>query len=426
VKPVTLGYNQEARIQFRGTVPPEQDYSQPYWLREPPDHDVYQVKDQRLIGLADTPPVAGVRWRLEVAGAGIELARPVDYRYAERSEGERTRPLAIVPAVAVNPAESVAVFPDSAPRAVHVALEANIAKAAGTVRMVAPAGWKVTPRDAPIQIDEAGEEREAVFQVTPPAGESVADLRAVANVNGRDIPDGMQAISYPHIPVEILFPPARVKLVRANIHVSVRKIGYIMGAGDEMPDALRQMGLEVTLLSSSDLAESDLSRFEAIVAGVRAYNVRADLRANHARLMEYVKRGGTYIVQYNTGDATLQAGPYPFTAPPGSAYRITVEDAPVSFPHPDSPLLQTPNHIDARDFEGWVQERGLYFATAWDKRYETVFSSHDPDEPPLEGGELWTRYGKGVYIFTAYSWFRQLPAGVPGAWRLFANMLSAK
>jgi hypothetical protein len=199
-----------------------------------------------------------------------------------------------------------------------------------------------------------------------------------------------------------------------------------MGAGDEMPDALRQMGLEVTLLSASDLAQSDLSRFEAIVAGVRAYNVRAGLRANHARLMEYVKRGGTYIVQYNTGDATLQVGPYPFTTPPGSAYRITVEDAPVSFPHPDSPLLRTPNHIEARDFEGWVQERGLYFATAWDKRYETVFSSHDPDEPPLEGGELWTRYGKGVYIFTAYSWFRQLPAGVPGAWRLFANMLSAK
>ena len=426
LKPATLGYNQEARIEFRGTVPPEQDCSQPYWLREPPEHDVYQVKEQRLVGLADTPPVASVRWRLEVAGAGIELVRPVDYRYAERSEGERTRPLAIVPAVAVNPSESVAVFPDSAPRAIHIALEANIAKAAATVRIVAPAGWKVAPRDVPIQLDDAGEEREAVFQVTPPAAESVAELRAVANVNGRDIPDGMEAISYPHIPVETWFPPAHIKLMRANIQVSVRKVGYIMGAGDEMPDALRQMGLEVTLLSASDLAQSDLSRFEAIVAGVRAYNVRAGLRANHARLMEYVKRGGTYIVQYNTGDATLQVGPYPFTTPPGSAYRITVEDAPVSFPHPDSPLLRTPNHIEARDFEGWVQERGLYFATAWDKRYETVFSSHDPDEPPLEGGELWTRYGKGVYIFTAYSWFRQLPAGVPGAWRLFANMLSAK
>ncbi|MGA2150247.1 MAG: hypothetical protein ABSH49_35430, partial [Bryobacteraceae bacterium] len=156
------------------------------------------------------------------------------------------------------------------------------------------------------------------------------------------------------------------------------------------------------------------------------YNVRADVRANQARLLEYVKNGGTYIVQYNTGDVTLQAGPYPFTTPPGNNYRVTVEDAPVQLPHPDSPLLQTPNRIGPRDFDGWVQERGLYFATEWDKRYETVLSSHDPDEPPLAGGELWTHYGKGVYIFTAYAWFRQLPAGVPGAYRLFANMLSAK
>lgn len=425
-KPATLGYNQKSQIQFKSTVPPGQEYSQPYWLRDPAEHDLYQVKDQRLVGLADTPPVASVRWRLEVAGVEIELVRPVHYRYAERSEGERVRPLAVVPTVAVNLTESVAVFPDSAPRAVHVVLQANAAKTAGTVRMVAPAGWKVTPPDVPVQLEDAGDQREAVFQVTPPAGESVADLQAVANVNGRDIPDGMQVISYPHIPVETLFPPARIKLVRASIEVSVHRVGYIMGAGDEMPGALRQMGLEVTLLSPVDLAQGDLSRFEAIVAGVRAYNVRADVRANQARLLEYVKNGGTYIVQYNTGDATLQAGPYPFTTPPGNNYRVTVEDAPVQLPHPDSPLLQTPNRIEPRDFDGWVQERGLYFATEWDKRYQTVLSSHDPDEPPLAGGELWTHYGKGVYIFTAYAWFRQLPAGVPGAYRLFANMLSAK
>jgi hypothetical protein len=407
-------------------VPADQDYSQPFWLREPADHDVYRIKDQLQVGLADTPPAASVRWRLEVAGVSIELVRPVHYRYAERSEGERTRPLAVVPAMAVNPTESVAVFPDPVPRAIHVMLGANAAKAGGTVRLVAPAGWNVTPGDVAIQIEEAGEEREAVFQVTPPAGENIAELRAVANVEGRDIRDGMEVISYPHFPAQTLFPPAHIKVVRADIRVTVHRIGYIMGAGDEMPGALRQMGLEVTLLSPDDLAQGDLSRFEAIVAGVRAYNVRADVRANHARLMQYVKNGGTYIVQYNTGDATLQAGPYPFTTPPGNAYRVTVEEAPVQLPHPDSPLLQTPNHIEPRDFDGWVQERGLYFATEWDKRYQTVLSSHDPGEPPLEGGELWTRYGKGIYIFTAYAWFRQLPAGVPGAYRLFANMLSAK
>jgi hypothetical protein len=221
-------------------------------------------------------------------------------------------------------------------------------------------------------------------------------------------------------------------------------VGYIAGPGDETPDALRQLGLEVTLLTQSDLEHSDLSRFDAIVAGVRAYNVRGDLRANQPRLMEYVRNGGTYVVQYQTGDGpdpaasnalpfgvasnpvTSNLGPYPFIVPAGNKYRVTVEESPVVFPHPDSRLLQYPNHITEKDFEGWVQERGVYFAAKWDPRYETVLSTHDPNEPALEGGELVTHYGKGVYIFTAYSWFRELPAGVAGAYRLFANMLSAK
>jgi hypothetical protein len=266
-------------------------------------------------------------------------------------------------------------------------------------------------------------------------------------------------ISYPHFPAQTLFPASDVKLVRSNVKVTVKKIGYIMGAGDEMPDALRQLGLDVTVLSPSDLAQGDLSRFETIVCGVRAYNVRADLRANQPRLMDYVKNGGTYVVQYQTGDSpdpnaantpppvmppeivrmmqsfqgpantapvTTNLGPYPFSVPGGNRYRVTVEEAPVTFPQQDSPLLQYPNHINPKDFDGWVQERGLYFAVKWDAHYQTVVSSHDPDEQGLDGGELWTRYGKGIYIFTSYAWFRQLPAGVPGAYRLFANLLSAK
>jgi hypothetical protein len=217
-----------------------------------------------------------------------------------------------------------------------------------------------------------------------------------------------------------------MKLVRADIKVTAKRVGYIMGAGDDMPDALRQMGVEVALLGPSDLDQGDLSRFDAIVAGVRAYNVRADLRANQPRLLEYVRNGGTYVVQYNTGDNALNMGPYPFTVPPGTRWRVTVEEAPVAFPDPASPLLTSPNRITPADFEGWVQERGLYFSTQWDPRYQTVMASADPGEAPLAGGELWTRYGKGVYIFTAYAWFRQLPAGVPGAYRLFANFLSAK
>jgi hypothetical protein len=356
----------------------------------------------------------------------IELERPVAYRYASRAEGERTRPLAVVPAVAVNLPQPVTIFPSKAPRTVHVVVEARADKAAGDLRLDAPPGWRVEPASRHFEIAARGEACELAYTVTPPAGEATASLHAVAAVGGREISNGIAVISYPHFPAQTLFPPADIKLVRADIRVTTHRIGYIMGAGDEMPEALRQLGLEVTLLSPSDLEQGDLSRFDAIVAGVRAYNVRADVRANQQRLLDYVSAGGTYIVQYNTGDLTLHLGPYPMTVPPGSRYRVTVEEAPVAFPHADSPLLQAPNHIAAHDFEGWVQERGLYFASDWDKRYQTVLSSEDPGETAMEGGELWTRYGKGLYIFTAYSWFRQLPAGVPGAYRMFANLVSAK
>jgi LmbE family N-acetylglucosaminyl deacetylase len=426
VKPAKLAHNESSHVQFEHTVPPGQAYSQPYWLVKPPAGDAYQVDEQRLVGLADTPPVLQVRLRLTVEGAPIEVVRAVQYRYAERSEGERVRPLVVVPAVVVNLPDPVAVFPAAAARKVQVALAANVANAAGELRLDVPAGWKAEPRSQAFKVAAAGEVQEVTFEVTPPAGETTATLKAVAAVNGRDIANGMQVILYPHIPPQTLFPPSDVKLVRANIDVKAHKIGYIMGAGDEMPDALRQLGVEVTLLGPSDMEQGDLARFDAIVAGVRAYNVRADLKANQVRLLNYVKNGGTYVVQYQTGDASLNMGPYPFTVPGGTRWRVTVEEAPVVFPHPDSPLLQYPNHISQKDFDGWVQERGLYFATPWDKQYETVLSSHDPDEDALEGGELWTRYGKGVYIFTAYAWFRQLPAGVPGAFRLFANLLSAK
>ena len=466
--PEELPFNQPVTREFNVEVPAAQPYSQPYWLAKPPHGDVYTVDDPLLVGLPDTPPVLQVRARLTIDGTPIEVVRPVHHRYGDRAEGERTRPLVVVPAVAVDLTETAELFPSDHWRTVHVSVMANTAKAAGELRLDLPAGWTVEPKSQAFEIASAGEQREMVFAITPPAGETTAVMHAIASVGGRDsvarsdIGAGIHVIDYPHIPPQTVFPRADVKLVRSNVKVTAKKVGYIMGAGDEMPDALRQLGIDVTVVSPSDLAQGDLSRFDAIVCGVRAYNVRADVRANQPRLMEYVKNGGTYIVQYQTGDspdpnpapppsgpqgplpaeilrmfATFQAsantapvttnlGPYPFSVPGGNKYRVTVEEAPVTFTNQDSPLLQYPNHINPKDFDGWVQERGLYFAVKWDSHYQTVMASHDPDEPALDGGELWTRYGKGVYIFTAYSWFRQLPAGVAGAYRLFANMLSAK
>jgi hypothetical protein len=234
-------------------------------------------------------------------------------------------------------------------------------------------------------------------------------------------------IEYPDNPPQTVFPPSSALLVRADDRTLARKVGYVMGAGDEVPRALEQLGCEVTLLGAEDLARGDLSRFDAIVTGVRAYNVRADLVANQQRLMDYVRQGGAFVVQYITADRRSAAssqgiGPYPLQV--GSS-RVTVEEAPVTFPNPKQALLLAPNQIGEEDFRGWVQERGLYFASQWDQRYEPVFESHDPGEESLPGGNLYARYGKGVYVFTAYAWFRQLPAGVPGAFRIFANFLSA-
>ena len=238
----------------------------------------------------------------------------------------------------------------------------------------------------------------------------------------------MRVISYPHFPAQVVFPPPVSELVRADIRILAKRIGYVMGAGDQIPESLGQLGCEVTLLTAEDLAGGDLGGFDAIVTGVRAYNVRPDLRANQRRLLDYVSNGGTLAVQYNvldrgdSADALSKIGPYPMHI---THDRVTAEEAPVAFTDPRDPLLRIPNVISKADFSGWVQERGLYFASDWDPRYKTLFEAHDPGEPPHAGGTLYTRYGKGIYVFTAYSWFRQLPAGVPGAFRVFANLLSA-
>ncbi len=423
-----LDYNQPVRQTVTVSLPPDQPYSQPFWLREPKDANLYHIGSQELVGVPESPPALRARFRLVAGSQEIELVRPVAHRYVDRVAGEQVRPLDIVPPVAVRIAEPVRMFPDTHPRPLGVRLKANGSGVSGDVLLRIPSGWKASPERVPFRTSEPGEERVLSFDVTPPAGASRGEVTAIAVVGGREISSGADVIEYPHIPPQAVFPPSRAELVRTDVRVLARRIGYIAGAGDEVPQALRQLGCEVTLLSEEELARGDLAQYDAIVTGVRAYNVRPDLRASQQRLMDYVQGGGTLVVQYNVlpfggeDPALGKLGPYPLTVGRG---RVSVEEAPVTFPNPDHPLLSAPNHITAVDFEGWVQERGLYFASAWDQRYETLFESHDPGEAPLTGGTLVSRYGKGVYIFTAFSWFRQLPAGVPGAFRIFANFLSA-
>ncbi|HEX5705876.1 MAG TPA: PIG-L family deacetylase [Pyrinomonadaceae bacterium] len=409
------------------SVPALADYSQPYWLRDEPGKGLFKVREQESVGTAE--PSAQIPLVVR-ATAGenerLDFELPVLFRWTDRVHGEMYRPVVVVPEVAVRVEEKVLVFPDRRPKQVRVKLRSNIAgEVSGTLRLKLPGAWAASPAEVPVSLKSKGEEVSAAFAVTPPAVASTATLAAEFEAGGKKYTRGLVEIDYAHIPRQTLFPAAEARLARVELARRGSRVGYVMGAGDEIPDALRQVGYDVSLLSDEDLEGADLSRFDAVVTGVRAYNTRAALRRQQRRLLEYVERGGTLVVQYNTAERALEGfafGPYPLKL---SQERVSVEDAPVTLAEPRNELLDAPNKITVADFDGWVQERGLNFPSEWDARYQTLFESYDPGERPKPGGTLVARHGKGVYVYTSYSWFRQLPAGVPGAYRVFVNLISA-
>lgn len=425
--PSALELNRVAARTATVTIPGEACYSQPHWLQNA------SADSPHCETAGDTPgPATVLRAVFEFRtpeGIDIEIEKPVLYRWIDRSIGERSRPLAIVPAVTVAFSQQNRIFPDTTPTAIRVRLASNVGRAAGVARLQAPAGWSVSPESQPVRFERRGQERTAEFELTPPARRSGGELTATVTLDGKTISSGMRTIEYDHIPMTPVFPPARMRVERFDVRLLSKEIGYVMGAGDKIPDALAQMGATVTLLAAEELAAGNLDRYDAIVAGIRALNTRPDLLAARERVLDYVENGGTLVVQYNTasfrgrgGGATSTLAPYPMSP---SRLRVTDERAAIRFLSDEHALLSTPNKITGSDFDGWVQERGLYFMSGWDERYDAILACADPGEGPLEGGMLYARYGKGVYIFTGYSWFRQLPAGVPGAYRIFANLISA-
>lgn len=427
--PDPLAYNQPVTRKAQWNIASAQPDTQPYWLAGQRQAEAYAIASQDLVGLPENPPLLEAVVTLTVADEAIALRRPVLHRYVDRVRGEVVRPVAVVPPVSIAMPENAVVLANGGSQRIEIPVRSNAGPQSGTLT-VSASGWSVEPARSEFSL-QAGEQKVLTFTVKAPAASARARLQAVATVNDTSISSGLEVLSYDHIPQRALFPEAVTPAVTVAIRNLAPNVGYVMGAGDDVPASLQQIGCRVTMLSASDLAVADLSRFDAIVTGVRAWNVRPDLRANRQRLLDYMQNGGTVVVQYNVleggfggGDPrSLEAiGPYRIRV---SRERVSVEDAPVTFPNPAHPLLQTPNKITAADFEGWVQERGLYFASEWDPKYQTLFESHDPGEKPLPGGTLVTSYGKGAYVFTAYSWFRQLPAGAPGAYRMFANFLSA-
>ncbi|HEX8516835.1 MAG TPA: PIG-L family deacetylase [Bacteroidia bacterium] len=399
--------------------------SNPYWLNKEHEIGLYKVYNEALIGQPENSPAARVTFKISIAGLDLEIDRPLVYKSTDPVKGEIYRPFEILPPATVNIPEKSFVFTGTEARTIYLTVKANAANISGTLNVKATEGWKITVKNPGFTLSNKGDE--AVIEASIAADPTAKNgrLQASLDVNGASYNKSLQRIEYDHIPYQFILSDAVSKLVNIDLKKGGNNIGYILGAGDDVPAALKQIGYNVTILSDELLSNEDLSKYNAIVTGIRAYNTNDRLQVHHSKLMEYVKNGGNLVVQYNTnnriGPVKAKIGPYPFTI---SRDRVTDEKAEVKFSNENHPALNFPNRITKNDFEGWVQERGIYFASEIDKQYETVFTMNDPNEKSSDGSLIIGKYGKGNFVYTGLVFFRELPAGIPGAYRLFVNLLS--
>jgi LmbE family N-acetylglucosaminyl deacetylase len=418
-----LETNKLLRSNFTLRLPEQINDTQPYWLIEKPQVGSYTISSQFLVGQPENKPPITIAALLSSPDGTLEIHLPLRQRVVDPVEGELLRPFEIVPPVLVNVQEPVVLFPNLSQQRISLSLKSSVSNTGGIVRLKLPEFWNAVPKQSEFQFQNKGDEQTFSFSVRPINGAKSGMFMGEVQIGKTTIDRGIQIAQYRHIPPQTILPPAEGKLLRVDIRKKGSTVGYIMGAGDDLPSAIRQIGYSVVLLTDDELAEGNLDQYDVLVAGVRAYNARPKLRMHQQRILDYVKRGGTYVVQYVTPqrNEAENIGPYPMNI---SRDRVAEEDAKISFLNRNHPFVTIPNKISEEDFKGWIQERGLYFADHWDAKYDSVFSCHDTNEPARAGGLLTTKYGKGYYVFCAYAFFRQLPAGVEGAYRLFANILS--
>lgn len=400
--------------------------TQPYWLRQTHGIGSYTITDDQVVGNPENPDLPTIKYTFTIEGKVLDFDRQLVYKYVDPAKGEIYQPVEIAPAVTANIQGRVFIFNSQQPQTVQVKLKAFRNVATGSVRLSAPVGWKISPEVVNFTKKTKGDEWEQDFTVTPAASQSqTGALEALVTHDGETKPDnyGILSINYSHIPNITLFPPAQAKLLQLDLKITGKRIGYINGAGDLVPEALKQVGYEVHELNENEILNGDLSVYDAIVVGVRAYNVDKRLAIDQPKLLDYVKNGGNLLVQYNnsSGLVTKEIGPYPFKV---VNERVTDENAKITILDQNNAVLSYPNKITQSDFDGWIQERGLYFTKDADPQYQKVLQMADPGEAPKDGALITTQFGKGRFIYTSLAFFRQLPAGIPGAYRLFINMLS--
>ena len=401
------------------TVPAQATPSVAYWLAQPAQPGHYVVSDVRAIGAPLGPPPLSAMIDLVIGGRLVRLVRPVVHAWTDPVHGERVRPFVVVPPATVTPLREAVLAPGRA-GPLDIRVRAGRDGVTGTVELSLPPGWTAKPASHALSLAKAGDEVTLRFEVKPKANAKAGEATAIARVDGASWSLREDVIDYPHIPIQLVLRTATVRLVPIDLRVPARRIGYVRGSGDTIPSDLAHVGFKIEELDDETLRSGDLSRFGTIVLGIRAHNTRPAVIRSHARLVEYVRRGGTLVVQYTTLGPTGPLGPFPLDL---GRDRITDETAAPVFLDPRHALLKKPHAITAADFDGWVQERGIYFAAKWDTRYKPLVRFSDPGEKPLDGALLVAQHGKGRYIYTGLAFFRQLPAGVPGAYRLFANLV---
>lgn len=427
----TLSPGDVDSVQFKITVPENAKYTSPYFFRDNPETEtVYKLRDPSLV--TDPWPPYPVHVSADFsAGRGLTEVRAVaKIKFIDPTQGQSERPLAVGPPVSVLLNSPVIVAPVGAARQsqVEVNVRSNVQSPVhATLHLETPQGWKVQPESIPVALDHDGDVNNYTFQITPQnLREGAYQITAKAEYNGKQYAQGFKIITRPDLDSYYAYRAATEKVEAVDVKLPPNlKVGYIMGTGDEIPSVLRSVGMDVSVISPQELATGDLSRYDTIVVGIRAYDVRTDVREENRRLLDYVNRGGTLVVQYNQSTGIFNEGHYtPYNATM-SRERVSVEEQPVKILAPEDRIFSYPNKITAKDFDGWVQERGLYFMSEWAPEFKPLLECNDPGEPPQKGGLLLAHYGKGIYIYSGYAFFRQLPAGVPGAVRLMVNMLSA-
>jgi LmbE family N-acetylglucosaminyl deacetylase len=420
---IELRENESSSLPSSQVLPVNTPLSQPYWLREEGTPGMFRVDDPSLIGRPENPPAFPVLQVFEVGGQTLVLPDEPVQILTNSVGAEIRRKLDVIPPVSLKFASDVALFSPGASHSVEVEILAARAGSRGTLQLEAPAGWTISPANQSFNLTAVGQREDFTFSVTAPGQSTTAKIIASAEIGGSHYRNQRQEISYSHIPRQLLQPLATLKAVSLDLAIRGRTVGYLPGAGDSVADNLKQMGYAVKILDDTNLTADQLRGLDAVVIGVRAFNVRSHLAAQLPALFAYVEAGGTVVAQYNRPDGLKAAQIAPFDLHI-SGQRVTDETAAMTFLAPDNPVLNTPNKITSADFEGWVQERGIYFPDQWDQHFTPILACHDPGESPLKGGLLVAQYGKGYFVYTGLVFFRELPAGVPGSYRLFANLIS--